>query len=247
MATIDIKIQNRCDHRIPGERVALAIDGLTLSPQFPIASEGSLRLVRNDVDMEKGTYAVKERKLLTGETGFKDLILAVREQSYAPYFEASYNTFGSNCPKCAGALYTDDFTDDGMGGIETVGTTGILVQSVEKVVVTELHSNKYAAWVGTGLHNLIGSKISDFSVLSSEIKNDVRTALLSLQRYQIQHMQANDLVDPSEVLGQIISIDATQNAADPTVVELFVRYTSRSGQAYDYSQYLELANFRYRG
>ena len=101
--------------------------------------------------------------------------------------------------------------------------------------------------MGTSLHDLVGSKISNFSTISTEIKNDIRAALGNLQRYQVEQMQLNNKVDPTEVFGSILSIDVNQNSADPTIVEVLVRYTSRSGKVSDYTQLLQLSNFRFRG
>ena len=247
MSIIDIQIQNQCDHRVTGERLLLAADGLTMIPQFPVANVGSISLSREGNTVPVSAYSVATNPSLSGDVNYKKLKLAVKDPSLDPYFEVNYNTFVSYCPKCSGSGYTDDITDDGAGDLSVITSSGLLAQSVEKVIVTKIRSNKYSVWVGTSLHDLVGSKISNFSTISTEIKNDIRAALGNLQRYQVEQMQLNNKVDPTEVFGSILSIDVNQNSADPTIVEVLVRYTSRSGKVSDYTQLLQLSNFRFRG
>jgi hypothetical protein len=247
MATLDIKIQNRCDHRIAGEHVLLGSDGLTLLPSAPLANVGTLIVTRNDVILTQDQYSVSMRTTATGDLSFKQITLRVKDPASDPYYELSYNTIKEYCPKCVGTDFTDDYTDNKEGDLSQVTLSGQLIQMVEKIIITRSSSNKYARWVGTKLHDRVGSKVSDFSLLATEIKSDIRTALTALKDYQTEHMQVNGYVDPSEVFGKILSINVQQDIEDPTVLNVTVFYSSRSGQVYDYTQYLELSNLRARG
>ena len=274
MATVDIKIQNKCDHRILGEPLTLSY-GEPVMPPFtptplyinaqartpatpttyrntlviahPVASTSGLELRRNGVVISPADYVFRDAIRNALNYPYKNIVLVVPDASSDPEYEVSYNTFLQFCPKCNGVGYADDWVLMGTGKPSTVNDTAQLAQAVEKVIVTELGSNKYHTWVGSSITTLIGSKITDQEFLAGQIKEAVSSAMTALQQTQIQHMNANPLVSDNEVLGSIGYINVTFDAADPSVVYVDVSYSSKSGVIVNFSQELELAALRAKG
>jgi len=246
MATVDLRIQNKCNHRISIETVSIDSDGLTLRPLVPIQSMGSLSVRRFGVKLNKTEYYLEsEDNLVVGST-YRVIKLFNRDKYTDPVYDVSYATTLKYCPKCVGTEYTDDIYTKRDGEFKTVTDEFMLAQQAEKHVVTDVESNKYHLWIGSGLRSLINTKVTDLDFITSEVKKDIRSALNKMKEAQLKHEQANPLVDSSEVMGNIKSIEVLQDAADPSIVEAFVTYTAASGKTLEYSQVLELSTFRPR-
>ena len=246
MSTIDIKIQNRCDHTVVGERLSLSSDYVTLAPQFPIASQFSIALTRFETPISNQSFIVSETPYSLFTDRYYVITLNKPDLYQDPLYEISYTTYLSTCPKCGGAVYVDDLNFQRNSDIETVTGSISLIQAVEKFIVTGRGTNRYSQWVGSSLQSLIGTKIRDVSAISSEMQNQVRSALANLSSVQVQHQSVNPSVSTSEVLDTVEIVNVTQDSVDPTVFKIFVQYTSQSGVKYDYTQILDLATVRAR-
>lgn len=247
MATIDIKIQNRCDHRLLGEIVQLEPDGRTLHPLYPIAADGAIELRRSNILLAQSRYSTAPDPRNVLNDPYRKVVLAVPDIASDPYYEITYTTFLQYCPKCSGESVVDDIAIDSTGKPKTVSNTGLLAQSVEKAIITAAGSNRYHRWVGSRLNTLIGTKVNDQDLLVSEIKSSIRESLDALQEVQIEHMQVNNQVVNDEVLGSVESIDVVFDVNDPSIIRVAVDYTSRSGLVVNFTQELELASLRARG
>jgi hypothetical protein len=246
MATKDIKIQSRCDHTILNEGLPLQPDRLTLFPSYPIASTSMVSLLKFGNEVPQLAYDFKQDRQLMYENKYLKIILKEPDLYTGSLYTFTYSTFLQFCPKCLGTEFVDDFVDTAPGVASVVSGPYQLIQSVEKTIVTTVGSNKYYPWSGSGVRVLVGSKIEDFQVLKSELEAKVRIALDNLKSIQMKHQAVNPAVSSDEVLGRVEAVNITQDPSDPTIINLFVQYTSQSGSRYDYSQLLELSQYRAR-
>jgi phage baseplate assembly protein W len=246
MATTDIKIQSRCDHSILYEGLTLQPDRVSFLPSLPIASQGSVILYRFGNVVPQTSYSFRQSQQLVYENKYLKIVLNEPELYTDPVYNITFTTYLQYCPKCLGTEYVDDIHEDSPGIVSLVSGGAQLVQLVEKTIITTMGSNTYYKWAGSGVRTLIGSKITDFQVLSSEIEAKVRQALDNLRTIQLKHQAINPVVSGDEVLGTVEKVIATQDTLDQTIINLFVQYTSQSGANYDYSQVLELTQYRAR-
>ena len=248
MATIDIKLQNQCDHQVVGELLYLEGDRRTMRLYSPLSSTSSLYLSRNEEAMPASMYSISYETRNVLGTKFAVIHLLSCELTMDAVYEASYVTTLDMCPKCNGTQYTDDISLDHAGNPMTVEDTALLAQSVEKVVVTRQGSNKYHPWFGSRLDLLVnsGSKVTDNAMLLSDVKAAIADALRSLQDAQVHHLNVNTTVSDHEVLGKVISIDVQLSEDDPSIVLAAVSYQSRSGRVVNFTQELELSSIRGR-
>lgn len=246
MATRDIRIQNTCDHRLLGEILVLGPDGMTLSPELPISIKASVSLYRFGEEVSPTRYTLRQDKQLLFENKYHKILLNEPELYDGALYTVDYYTYINFCPKCLGVGFVDDLAEDAPGVVRTLSGTALLSQSVEKAIITTVGTNKYYSWVGSGISTLLGSKITDVSVLLREIEFRAQNALGNLKRVQIKHQEANPEVSGDEVLDAVEVVRATQDGKDPSVINLYVQYTSQSGASLDYEQILELTQYRAR-
>lgn len=246
MSTTDLKIQNICDHVVTMEQVSVESDRVTIYPSLPIAATAILQVTRFGVDVPYCDFELHQDKQLLYGTQYLKIVLKEPDVYPGAIYELTYPTYSQYCLKCGGGGYADDFAEDSKGILATVTGTALLAQSVEKAIVTTLGSNKYHNWVGCGLSTLVGTKITDFTVLASEVESQVRISLENLKTAQKKHQSVNPYVSSDEVLGTILKVTCTQDSNDPTILYVYVQYTSQSGKGLDYTQVIELTQYRMR-
>lgn len=245
MATKDIKIQNRCDHRLRFEEIALESDYISLRPSCPISSRTSVVLYRFGLEVNSEMYYfVKEDSILYSNSNYYYIKLKEPDLYELPVYEVTFSTYEQYCPICMGTNYADDFIESPSNFPKTVSGPYQLIQNVEKLITTTLKSNPYHSWIGCGIKGIVGTKVPDQEAISSSIESSIRTALGNLKSIQIKNQGSNTKVSPDEVFGDVEKIDMTFDEEDPTYVEVFVQYHSQSGSSYDYTQLLELTNLR---
>jgi hypothetical protein len=160
-------------------------------------------------------------------------------QLNTPLIEAQYNTVAETCPKCLAVKTIDDLVVNTSGDFTVTDKEYLLLQNVEKSIVTRTSSNPFHYWYGTGLHDLIGTKIIDISFLRTKIIDQIVAALDKLQNIQKQMMASRRKIDPGELFGKLLKIDVKQ-ADDPTFVLVVVTFTSQASKQLEYSQYMQL-------
>lgn len=254
MATEQPAIQNRCDHFVLHERLEVFINSAedvaagspvsTVGAQYmiiryPVFSPGAIRLFRFGYEMPDDAFFVVDDpgRSLWQDTQYRYKLIFLKnvERSSETYYEVDYQTAQQFCDKCSGTGETDDFAHDGTGKPVRVTLTNQLAQDVEKAVRTELGSNKYHPWVGSKLHSLIGSKVTDESLLISDVRTYVRESLKTLQETQIAQANMNSRVSADEILGSVNNIGVEIDAEDPSVVRVSVDYTSKSGRVLNFT------------
>lgn len=243
--SIDLKIQNLCDHMVNWEVGALQTNLTSVLFSKPIASTASLIFRVNNVVIDPSRYSVKVRDDVVSadrpfyvETNYKI-------KDYQPLIEAQYTTLSTFCRKCAGINYVDDFIYVNDRDIRTCKDEELLLQLVEKYVVTKIGSNPFHDWIGTGLHTLIGTKITDSSLLKNRMTEQVSGAIEKLKNVQKQMQSTGRDMSPGELYGETLSIQVSQQD-DPSIFLIIVRFTSQSGKPLQYEQLVNLTTTRQR-
>ena len=245
--SIDYKIQNKCDHVINWEDIPLQADRKTVYLSYPVGSEASLQLRINNVVWNKSLYNITTNKTYKDGIFSKTYIMFKDSTKlFNPLVEARYTTTSSFCPKCAGVKYLDDIIYGPNRDVVTVKDEYLLIQTLEKFIITKLNSNPYHTWLGTSLHTLIGSKINNLSFIKSKVFDDVKKAVDDLKGTQDQYVKSGRDVSHGELFGDLLSIEVNPDTVDPTTVSVLVKFTARSGKALLFEQLMELTDLRRR-
>lgn len=243
--SIDFKIQNKCDHLINWEEADLQTDLRSIYVNYPIAATASLKVRINFIDVPSADYKVIPREVLGATTPPLYIKMNERIRHNTPLIETTYTTYSKYCPKCRSVNVLDDPVLNVDGGIRTVRNEVLLVQNVEKYIITQLSSNLFHKWLGTELHNIVGSKIFDQEYTRSQIVEQVNSAITKLQNVQRQALAAEVDLTNGELFDKLISIDL-EPTDDPTMVLVIVVFTAKSGKTLEYNQFLELSVARER-
>jgi hypothetical protein len=242
----DFKIQNRCDHKINWVAGVLASDRRRIDVPYLIASKASVVLRINNVVRPSSEYKIV-RDLSAVDT-VKPLYILMnnRIKHNDPLIEVQYVTLLNRCPKCLGTKFLDDITYNASGDITQVKDEFLLLQTVEKYIVTNLRSNRFHDWMGTNLHTLVGTKILDVEQLRNKVVDEVTLAIEKLKDIQRQLVSTGRPVSAGELFGNLISVDLSQEYDDLSIISVTVRFTAQSGKRLNYTQLLELTELRQR-
>ena len=241
----DIKLQNSCDHKINWMRYGLENDLRTVLLSYPVASSASFKLRINFVEQREDAYAVKNVARLDTQRPEAFLVMRDRVKHNAPILEVSYYTFSEFCPKCSGTKYVDDLEYIGPGEVRIASEETLLLQRFEKIIVTKLSSNVFHDWYGTGLHSLIGMKISDKDMMRSKIIDQIGAAVDRIRKIQKDMVATGRTMSPGELLGKLEDI-IVEETDDPTLIQVTVSFRSQRGTPMEYSQYISTSNLRQR-
>ena len=233
----DIKLQNYCDHKILWARAQLETDRKTVYLPYPIASTASLIVRVNGKDTPSSSYVVKTVRKPLSLVLISNIEFYSKIKHYNPIIELFYVTFPENCPKCLNVKTVDDFSFTGNGDYEVISKELLLLQQVEKVIITKISSNYFHTWYGTDLHSLVGTKINDRVLMNTRIKEQINNAIEKLKSVQDQMQASGRKFDPGELFGKLLNI-AIEDTEDPSMVLVTVTFTSKSGSSIEYSQYL---------
>lgn len=211
----------------------------------PIASTASLSVRVNNVVIDPSRYSVQVKdEVVSADKPFY-VVLTYKVKDYQPLVEAQYVTISTFCRKCAGINYTDDFEYINGKDIRTCKDEELLLQLVEKYIVTIMGSNPFHPWVGTGLSSLVGSKITDPEMLTTRMNEQCNSAIEKLKNVQKQMQATGREMSPGELFGDLISMNVAQGT-DPSIYTITVRFTSQSGKPLEYDQRVKLGTTRQR-
>jgi hypothetical protein len=243
--SIDYKIQNLCDHVINWEGISLQTDRKTIYLSYPLGAESSLVIRMNNIVLNRSMYNVTTQPGIQ-EGIFSKTYITLKSSTklFFPIVEARYVTGSGFCPKCAGIKYLDDIVYGPDKDVVTAKDEYLLIQTLEKFIVTRVNSNPYHTWLGTSLHTLIGTKITDMNYIQSKIFEDVKKAVDDLKKVQDQYIKSGRAVSQGELFGDLLSIDVLQDPSDNTTIQIFVKFTARSGRALLFEQLMELSQYR---
>lgn len=241
----DFKIQNICDHRIIRELGSLKPNRTDITVLYPIASESSLILYVDSTEIKREDYDV-----LTLEDGpavipRRIIRLKKRIKSAFPLVEVSYYSIIDRCPKCLDSGVVDDIKISSSGDVALIKDEALLLQQVEKFIITRLGSNTFHNWMGTTLQDLTGTKITDMDLIRSRVIDQVNSAVDKLRDVQNQQQAAGRVLTPGEIYGRTIGINVAKTE-DPSTIEVVLFFTARSGKQIEFSQLLELERFKKR-
>jgi hypothetical protein len=244
--SLDFKIQNNCDHYINWESVEFPLDRKTISPSYPIGSITSFIIRINNVIIDPSKYTISLNK--NDMVLFPKSIVVLKEPCllFYPIIEMKYTTLKQYCPKCAGSRTLDDFIYGPDKDVVTAGDELLLIQTLEKLIVTQLTSNKYYDWVGTSIHTLIGSKITDIDYFKAKISEDVKKSIDDLKKIENQYISTGRAVTEGELFGELLDIIVSQSKNDPTMLEILIKFTAQSGKVIELQQLVQLSQVRNR-
>jgi len=235
----DIKLQNYCDHKILWARAQLESDSKTVYFQYPLAAVSSLKVRVNGVIVPYSTYSVKTSREPLSLVVVSRLEFITKVKHYNPIIELFYTTLSNTCPKCLSVNTVDDWVIDGDGDIKVVNKENLLLQQVEKILVTKLSSNAFHGWYGTELQSLVGTKIFDKDLLFSKIREQVNSAIEKLRNVQRQMVASGRIFSPGELFGKLLKIEIL-NTEDPSLIQIVVTFTSQSNVNVEYTQYISM-------
>lgn len=233
----DIKLQNYCDHKILWAQAQLESDRKTVYFPYPMASAASLLVRVNGVEMPANSYTIRTKRQPLSLVVISNIEFYSKIKHYNPIIELFFVTFPENCPKCLNVKTTDDLYVNGSGDYEMISKELLLLQRVEKVIVTKISSNPFHFWYGTDLHSLIGTKIFDRTLMETRVREQIANAIEKLKTTQERMVSSNRQFDPGELFGKLLKIDI-EDTEDPTMILVTVSFTSQSGTPMEYSQYL---------
>jgi hypothetical protein len=238
--SVDYKIQNRCDHIINWEAITIQSDRKTLYLSYSLGSAASLSIRVNNIVLNENLYIVTTQPNVQNGIFSKTYITFKNSiRLYNPLIEAQYTTLSNFCPKCSGTNYLDDIVYGPDKDVVLAQDEILLIQTLEKFIVTQINSNPYHTWLGTSLHTLIGTKVTDISFLKTKIYNDVKKAVDDLKKMQAQYVSLGRPVSQGELFGDLISIDVTPDPSDQSTVHIMVKFSARSGRVLLFEQLAE--------
>ena len=206
----------------------------------PIATAANLELFATDNLVPSNEYAViYDPETLTINQP-RMLYFNYKWRSIEDRFEVSYNTVRGFCTKCAGLGSLDDMSWGVDGQLATIRDEKLLLQNMEKFVVTELGSNPFHTFLGTGLTALLGKRLSDFNFTASQITQEIYGTLNKFRDMQQQYAKTGRPITKGEQIDQVLDVKVTQSTSDPTIVMADVRFTALSGNYLNFTQYLQI-------
>lgn len=238
---MDIKIQNLCDHVVNWEQGALQSDRVSILFQKPIASTASLTLRINNVEIPSSQYSVEVNYDVVASDRPFIVKLKTRTRLFQPLIEAQYTTIPTFCRKCLGLRYVDDFEYVSRRDLTTIEDEALLLQNVEKYIVTKIQSNPFHSWMGTNLHTLVGSKIVDTDLLIARMTEQVNSAIDKLKTVQRQLQSSGREVTAGELFGELLDLTVEQ-MPDPSAFNIVVKFTAQSGKVLTFEQPVDLAS-----
>lgn len=113
------------------------------------------------------------------------------------------------------------------GDLSQVQNTEKLVQDVLKMLMTEIGSNQFFAWIGSPLSSTMIGSGYDEEFISSMAENQIRSSLETLQN--LQREQGNkQIVTPGELLAAIKSVNIVRNEVDPTFFSVLLSILTKN-------------------
>jgi hypothetical protein len=239
--SFDLNLTTTCNHQVFRELQVIGPDRRLIRTDFPIAATDTVEVYATDNLIPSGYYQlINDPNPSPESTQSKIISFKDKWKAMTDYFEISYLTLTSYCTKCIGSGYLDDISYNIRGDLPVLRDEFLLMQNVEKFVITRLGSNPFQSFIGASLEDLIGTKVTSPSFLISQITSEITRSLKKLQDMQAQYKQTGRPVTNGELLQAIESITVTQNQADPTIFEAKVVVSAVSGKTVEFTQVLKI-------
>lgn len=237
--SFDLHIQRTCNHSVYRELTTLADDRRSIRVSKPLAA-AALSLFASNDSVPSTEYIIVDDPLTIDVTRPRMIYLRNKWKSLQDYWEVTYQTISSYCPKCVGRNYLDDIQYNVKGDFLVIRNENLLLQNLEKFTVTELQSNPFHTFIGTTLVKLLGSRITDSAFMTNKITQQITSALNVLKSLQEQYAQTGRAVTDGELLDVVENVVVRIDDEDPTILRADVTARAKSGQTADYTQYLQL-------
>ena len=234
--SFDLNLSTQCDHRVFRELALIESDRRTLYLESPLGSVGNIQVYAADNLIPSFMYDIVEDVTQTDLAKRKYIQFKQKWRCLTDYFEIVYNTLLEYCTKCKGYKYLDDISYDVKGGLAEIRNEYLLMQNVEKFVITELNSNPFHVYIGTGLVGLIGKRVTNTTFLTSQMTSEISRTLQKLQELQSQYQQTGRVVTNGELLATVDNINVRQDVDNPSLFWADVSVIAQSGQTVTFSQ-----------
>jgi len=238
--SFDLNITSLCNHQVFRELALIDTDRRTIRLEKPMGATSNLEIYATDNFISSDLYEIVQDPLEIDVNRDRVIYFKNKWRSPTDYFEISYTTLPSFCAKCAGSNYLDDPQLNVQGDLLIIRDEYLLMQNVEKFIITAINSNTFHPFIGTNLQGLIGTRISNVSFVISQITAEISRTLQKLQDLQSQYQQTGRAVTTGEMLATINDIQVTQDTNDPSILRANVSVTAQSGQTVEFTQILKL-------
>jgi len=238
----EVAIFRICDHFVTEDLLFINSDFQSISINRPIGSQKNFELKRDGfvIPTTSRNYgyslAIDPNNNALQVVQFKKL-----QQSSDDFFELSYYTVQGWCPKCNTLNVYFDWVFDNSGRLVLIKNEQKLLQDVIKGTLTIEGSNTYHTWYGTVLQSLIGGKIANFPNLQVLLGNDVRDFINNLKSLQAKQALIQT-VTPQEMINNLVSINVSQNPANPDLVEISIIISNVAGDVREITRVINQNN-----
>lgn len=237
--SFDLKIQTVCDHKVYLEPVTLASDLRSLNVAKPLAAS-KVAIYASSNLVPASSYIIKVDPTIVS-TKQRMIYLNKKWRSPEDYFEITYYTLSTYCPKCAGLNTINDIQYNVKGDYLLIRNENLLLQNLEKFTITEIQSNPFHTFIGTALVKLLGQRVTDTSYITAKITQQIAGTLDSLKSLQEQYRLTGRLVTDGELLDTVENIVVRFDVSDPTILRADITARAVSGKTVEYSQFLQLS------
>jgi hypothetical protein len=239
--SFDLNLNTVCDHRIDKESVTLDTDRRSIRASKPIASSNVDVFASTDQLVRSLYNLVYDSKQNIPINQNRKVYLAFKWRSPEDFFELSYNTISSYCPKCVGLNQINDISYNVEGDFLVLRNEPLLLQNLEKFTVTELQSNPFQLFIGTNLVKLLGQRITDTSYIATKITQEINTTLQTFKSLQTNLTYAKRAVTQGELLDKVTTIKVNFSKVDPSILTAYIEAQAQSGKGVSFTQFLKVA------
>lgn len=237
--SFDLNLTPLCDHKVFRELDLIDTDRKTIRLASPLASN-TVSIYAVDNLVPSSMYEIVNDPNEIDVNRNKVIFFKDKWKSPSDYFEITYWTLPTFCTKCVGTKYLDDMFFNVRGELSEQRNEYLLMQNVEKWVVTTINSNPFHTYIGTDLIGLIGTRVTNSSFLVTQITAEISRALSKFKDIQSQYQLTGRVVTSGEMLLSVDDITVTQDVVDPTTFRANVTVTAQSGQTVQFTQILRL-------
>ena len=210
---IDMKLQNKCDHKI---YQLITIEGI--SPNY----YAYLDYIPNQQtqNVYVGQYTTEtdiENFALQGFGGLSNSLVGITNWTYdpieptkinfpynpeivsvdgnkelkpQPVYVMSYFALAGNCPKCNNTHIESDISFDNVGRMTVVTGHGKVKQQLVKILLTVIGDNLYDSEYGSQISNSVGQKFTSY--ITANIQYSIYKAVQHLMKIQQENLLPDD-------------------------------------------------------
>jgi phage baseplate assembly protein W len=146
-----------------------------------------------------------------------------------------YYTDATRCRRCHNLRVEYDFTQDAAGNVPLLENEDLLLQEVEKIILTIRGSNIFHTWYGTRLVDLIGQKGGLGQATTMAISQEISNTLRRYREVKAQQSKLQRVTD-KEFLLRILGLNVRQNELDPTMFQIDMTVQNKANETVNVSR-----------